>query len=222
MRSQYHTDFVAWADETAKLLRQPRFEAIDLDALVEEVEGLAKRDRKAMRSQLQRLLIHLLTWQYLPNDLEQTRSSWGATINHARNELADDMQDSPSLRCYPAEVLDRVYQRARREAWDQTQLDLLTFPEQCPWSIENILGDGWCPQTADWGESRFWGWPGSCSFPFFASPPRPHRRGERPFAPPRPHGHPLACGAHLVAGSLMETGETRHENCIALGAGAVS
>lgn len=50
MSTQYHTDFVAWADETAKLLRQHRFEEIDLDALVEEIEGLAKRDRKAMKT----------------------------------------------------------------------------------------------------------------------------------------------------------------------------
>ncbi len=147
MSTQYHTDFVAWADETAKLLRQRRFDEIDLDALVEEVEGLAKRDRKAMRSQLQRLLMHLLKWRYLPNDLERTRGNWGATINHARNEIKDDMEDSPSLQSYPAEVLDRVYQRARREARDQTQLDLSTFPEQCPWSIEDILEEGWLPES---------------------------------------------------------------------------
>jgi glucosamine 6-phosphate synthetase-like amidotransferase/phosphosugar isomerase protein len=36
MSKQYHTDFVAWADETAKLLRQRRLEEIELDALVEE------------------------------------------------------------------------------------------------------------------------------------------------------------------------------------------
>jgi len=72
MRTLYQTDFVAWADETAKLLRQHRFEEIDLDALVEEVEGLAKQDRKAMRSQLQRLLIHLLKWHYLPIDVPRT------------------------------------------------------------------------------------------------------------------------------------------------------
>lgn len=147
MSTLYHTDFVAWADETAQLLRQRRFEEIDLDALVEEVEGLAKRDRKAMRSQLQRLLIHLLKWYYLPDDLERTRGNWGATINQARNEIRDDMEDSPSLRRYPAEVLDRVYQRARREARDQTQLDLSTFPEQCPWPIARILEDDWLPES---------------------------------------------------------------------------
>ena len=147
MSMQYHTDFIAWADETAKLLRQRRFEEIDLDALVEEVEGLAKRDRKAMRSQLQRLLVHLLKWQYLPNDLERTRGTWGTTITQARNEIADDMEDSPSLRSYPAAVLDRVYQRARREAREQSQLDLSTFPEPCPWPIEYILEDGWLPES---------------------------------------------------------------------------
>jgi hypothetical protein len=146
MSTLYHTDFVAWADETAKLLRQRRFEEIDLEALVEEVEGLAKRDRKAMRSLLQRLLTHLLKWHYLPADLDRTRGNWGTSINHARNEIVDDMEDSPSLRHYPAEVLDRVYPRARREARDQTQLDLSTFPEQCPWPIERILEDGWLPE----------------------------------------------------------------------------
>ncbi len=147
MSTPYHTDFVAWADETAKLLQQRRFEEIDLDALVEEVEGLAKRDRKAMRGQLQRLLVHLLQWQYLPSDPERTRGNWGTTINHARNEITDDMEDSPSLRSYPAVVLDRVYQRARREARDQSQLDLSTFPAQCPWLIEHILADDWLPQS---------------------------------------------------------------------------
>jgi hypothetical protein len=147
MSTPYHTDFVAWADETAELLRQRRFAEIDLDALVEEVEGLAKRDRKAMRSQLQRLLIHLLKWHYLPNDLERTHGNWGATIHHARDEITDDMEDSPSLRRYPAEVLDRVYQRARREVSYQTQLDLSTFPERCPWPIERILEDDWLPES---------------------------------------------------------------------------
>ncbi len=146
MSTHYHTDFVAWADETAKLLQQRRLEEIDLDALVEEVEGLAKRDRKAMRSQLQRLLIHLLKWYYLPNDHERTHGDWDTTINHARHEIEDDMADSPSLSSYPADVLDRVYQRARREARDQTQLDLSMFPEQCPWPIEHILEDGWLPE----------------------------------------------------------------------------
>jgi hypothetical protein len=32
---------------------------------------------------------------------------------------------------------------------------------------------------------------GSCSFPFLPSPPRQHRRGERPFAPTRPHVQPV-------------------------------
>jgi Domain of unknown function DUF29 len=147
MSTHYHTDFVAWADETAKLLRQRRFDEIDPDALVEEVEGLAKWDRQALRRQLQRLLVHLLKWQYLPNDLERTRSIWGTTITQARNDIADDMEDSLSLRSYPAEALDRVYQRARREARDQSQCDLSTFPEQCPWPIEHILEDDWLPES---------------------------------------------------------------------------
>ncbi len=56
----YEADFVAWADETAKLLREKEFSKLDLNALIEEVESLARVDRKAIWTQLERLLHDLL------------------------------------------------------------------------------------------------------------------------------------------------------------------
>ena len=56
----YDTDFVEWADKTAVLLRQGRFDELDIENLIEEVESLGNSERKALRSQLTRLLMHLL------------------------------------------------------------------------------------------------------------------------------------------------------------------
>lgn len=35
------------------------------------------------------------------------------------------------------------YRRARSEAADETGLALATFPEQCPFTVEQIIGDYW-------------------------------------------------------------------------------
>ena len=43
MKSLYDIDFSRWADETAQLLTEKRFEEIDLPALIEEVQDLAGR-----------------------------------------------------------------------------------------------------------------------------------------------------------------------------------
>lgn len=46
----YETDYTAWADQTATLLMERRFDEIDLEALVEEVTSLGANERRAYRS----------------------------------------------------------------------------------------------------------------------------------------------------------------------------
>lgn len=139
----YETDFVAWADETAKLLRAKEFSKLDLNALIEEVESLARVDRKAIRTQLERLLHHLLKWKYDSASRSRAGRGWIVTTNNARDEIEALIEDSPSLRSYPAESLDRAYAKAREKAADGTGLELDTFPDTCPWSIETLLKRGW-------------------------------------------------------------------------------
>lgn len=141
----YETDFVAWADETAKLLREQAFSQLDLNALIEEVESLARVDRKAIRTQLERLLHHLLKWTY--DSASRSRAGRGCivTTNNARDEIEALIEDSPSLRSYPAEILDRAYAKAREKAADGTGLELNAFPNTCPWPIETLLKRSWLP-----------------------------------------------------------------------------
>lgn len=147
MSTPYETDYTAWAESTAALLRQRRFEEIDLDALIEEMDGLARSDPKAIRSQLRRLLLHLLKWHYCSNlDRERAGRGWAESIENARNEIEDTIEDSPSLRTYPTEILDAAYQKSRKQAAMALALAPGDLPETCPWSIEKILEEGWLPK----------------------------------------------------------------------------
>ncbi len=147
MGTPYETDYTAWAESTAAFLRQRRFEEIDLDALIEEVDGLAKSDPKAIRSQLRRLLLHLLKWQYGADlDRERAGRGWAESIANARDEIEDTIEDSPSLRTYPVEILDNAYQKSRRQAAMALGLELGDLPATCPWPIEKILEVDWLPE----------------------------------------------------------------------------
>ncbi len=44
-KSVYDQDFYVWTEVQAELLRRRRFEELDLDNLIEEVEGLGERRR---------------------------------------------------------------------------------------------------------------------------------------------------------------------------------
>ena len=143
MSTIYEQDLVLWAQATAQLLREQRWEAIDLPHLIEEVEDLGKSERSAIGSQMERIMVHLLKWEYQP---QRRSDSWLDSINDGRSQIRRKIEDSPSLWNYPEEILEKEYTRARREASRQTGLALNIFPESCPFAIDQVLED-WLPET---------------------------------------------------------------------------
>ena len=142
MSEKYLADFSSWIDQTAQLLREGRWHEIDVSHLIEEVEGLGKSERRGIASQLTRLLLHLLKWQYQP---QRRSDSWLDSITDARTQIELAIEDSPSLRNYPAEQLEASYQRSRRQAVKQTSVAISMFPEVCPYSLELVLAEDWLP-----------------------------------------------------------------------------
>ena len=143
MNETYLADFNAWIDQTAQLLRDRHWHEIDVEHLIEEIEDLGKSERRGITSQLTRLLLHLLKWQYQP---QRRSDSWLDSITDARTQIELAIEDSPSLRDYPAEQLEESYQRARRQAAKQTTLNISVFPEECPYSLELVLDEDWLPE----------------------------------------------------------------------------
>lgn len=132
----YDTDFAAWAERQAKLLREARFGELDIANISEEIEALGRSDRFAIASHLEVLLTHLLKWKYQP---EARSTSWQGSIRNARRSIERLIADSPSLRVVPLQKYTAAFIDAREIAALETGLPLSTFPIDCPFSVEEVL-----------------------------------------------------------------------------------
>src|SRR2546427_759891 len=119
----YEQDFYAWSQTTAALIRAGKWQEVDPESLAEEVESLGARDHRELRQRLQRLVTHLLKWQYQPAG-RQTGHSWRSTIRTQRQEIADLIEQSPSLQRTVSDALRARYALAREHASAQTRLPL--------------------------------------------------------------------------------------------------
>jgi len=138
----YDEDFAAWALETAQLLRERRFDDIDVDNLVEEVESMAGSQRRELLSRATVLIIHLLKWRHQPN---RRPRSFRSTIGTQRVELDRLFRQSPSLKREVAQTIREVYRDAVESAGNQTGLPPETFPPECPFTAEQILDRDFLP-----------------------------------------------------------------------------
>jgi hypothetical protein len=142
-KAGYEQDFYAWLNAQAGYLRAKQWEALDSENLAEEVESLGGEQRHAIRSHLRILLIHLLKWA---NQAERRSESWRASIGNARAEIDGRLDMNPSLRRELPDFLVWAYPRARRAAAVETGLPLTTFPEICPWLLDQLQDDSFVPE----------------------------------------------------------------------------
>ncbi len=73
---------------------------------VEElIEALSRSEKRALKSQLIRLMLHVIKWEA---QSDKRTLSWVASINDARDEIADIQEETPSL---TAEVVSRLWDK---------------------------------------------------------------------------------------------------------------
>ena len=99
--NRYETDFYAWVQEQALLLEQGRFDALDLDHLIEELELMAGSTQGQLYDRLIVLLAHLLKLEMaaalLPGVYERANRGWRLTCAEQRRRLARLLRRNPSL-----------------------------------------------------------------------------------------------------------------------------
>ena len=136
----YETDFYQWTQQQAALIRQGQFSELDTAHLIDEIEDMGASNRRALGSHVENILMHLLKWQYQP---DRRSNSWKSSILKGRNAVDRLLEDSPSLAPQLPALVTAEYRRARKEAESETGLALATFPEQCPFTVDQITGDYW-------------------------------------------------------------------------------
>lgn len=143
MATLYDQDFYLWIQTTAEQLKQRKFDTVDWDNLIEELETLGRSEKRAIRSHLVILLQHLLKWQYQP---EHRSQSWRVSISNAREELQELLDENPSLAGnFLIESLFKAYSKGREKASDETTIYLENFPVECPYNLSQILDSKFLP-----------------------------------------------------------------------------
>jgi Domain of unknown function DUF29 len=144
MGATYENDIVAWANEQAYLLRSGKLSALDIEHIAEEIEDVGKSEQRELTSRVAVLIAHLLKWQYQP---ERQSGSWQRTIKEQRKAIARRLKKTPSLHAFAldSEWIDDAWGDAVSIAINETGAD--SFPESCPWAIEDILSDAWLPPS---------------------------------------------------------------------------
>ncbi len=134
--TNYDTDFYAWANEQAVLLRSGKLREADIEHIAEEIESMGRTEKRELVSRLTVLLLHLLKWKFQPG---QRGASWQVTIRNQRRALMRHLSDNPSLTPQLPEAVEDAYFAARGDAYAETGLSEETFPDVCPWQFEQLM-----------------------------------------------------------------------------------
>jgi hypothetical protein len=111
MTSHYQTA-VAIKNE----LKQGHIEESTL-GIEELINALSRSDKRALRSQLTRLMMHIIKWKIQP----QHRSrSWLITIENARIEIEEILEEEPHLKPQLFQLWDKCFNAANRLAEKET------------------------------------------------------------------------------------------------------
>ncbi|MCK5536420.1 MAG: DUF29 domain-containing protein, partial [Bacteroidales bacterium] len=146
----YETDFYAWIFRNIELLKQRSFSKIDVDILIDELESMAKRDKRELVSHFIILLAHLLKWQFQLKKLTeqwqtQQGSSWRGSITEQRLQIIKQLTESSSLKNYLTEAVENAYPDAIKISMQETQISRDTFPKICSYTIEQLLDENFYP-----------------------------------------------------------------------------
>ena len=140
--SLYDQDLYLWLLTAIAQLKAGDLQNLDVENLIEELEGLAGRDRRELKSRLRTLLEHLLKRIYV--NMSDCFKDWENTIREQRSQLEDILEQSPSLRTILADTFDKAWQSALKNV--RQEYRHCKFPDTWQFSrdIDSLLNvDFW-------------------------------------------------------------------------------
>lgn len=137
----YEIDDSLWLEETIKLLRENRFDELDLDHLITELDILGKSQYQAVKSWLYRIIIHLLLLEYWTVEYERNYRHWRSEIDAFRFDLNGRLTTNYQNKL--AEELEFIYHKAVKYVVNKSDLSIDSFPPECPYTLAQLLDDNW-------------------------------------------------------------------------------
>ena len=142
LKTLYEIDDSLWLEATIELLKAKRFDALDLENLIEELEDLGNEKRFRVASFLQQIIRHCLLLQFWTSEREYNQAHWESELVNFQDQLNTYL--TASLRKYLEQEFDNIYQKALRYARKKTN-NQVHFPNTCPYSLDELLDPNWLP-----------------------------------------------------------------------------
>jgi hypothetical protein len=156
-KTLYKEDFLAWSKEQAAALRSAARggsnQKLDWENLAEEIESLGISQRSELKSQIRRVIEHLLKLEYSP--ASDPRMGWIESVGDARNEIEAVIEDSPSLKTEIASAIVAEMKRGSRKAIQELErygeVDPVTLARirATTYTVDQILGDWFPPEPKE-------------------------------------------------------------------------
>lgn len=135
-KNLYSKDFFAWTQANIGFLKNNEFTSVDIKNLILELEDMGSSNKNALENYLIHLMSHRLKWMAQPN---LQCNSWNATITQAALRIKKILKKNPSLKNFAEMAVVDCYEEALLEAVKDTGLEQSFFPQECPFTLTNIL-----------------------------------------------------------------------------------
>lgn len=132
-QTSYERDYYQWTIEQVKALRERNLDQLDWENIIEEIESWGKRDYRAVRNLLMRLIEHKLKREFIP--LPSCYRKWEVEIRVFQNNIKS--RYSPAMKPKLVTEFPEIYEDAVGLVEAEYGFDL---PIKCPYSLEDLLG----------------------------------------------------------------------------------
>ncbi|MEH2455807.1 DUF29 domain-containing protein [Nostoc sp.] len=146
LNALYNQDFYQWVQTTIHNIRNRDLKSLDLDNLLEELEGLGNEQKHQLETRLLVLLEHLLKLTYWYQEINYNSRGWQGTIIEQRKQIKKLLKRNPSLKPFFLEIFAETYQDARDITIVKTGLDAEIFPLESIVTPEQALDEKWLPE----------------------------------------------------------------------------
>jgi hypothetical protein len=141
----YHQDFYLWLQTTAKLLKEHRFQEIDLENLIEEIESMGRSEKRELESRLVTIIEHLLKCLYWESEKPDNLRVWHNTIIEQRDQIYRLLKASPSLKKNLTEIFKESYLSARKLFLKKSSLEANIVPQEPLLTLEQTIDFDYLP-----------------------------------------------------------------------------